>query len=319
VTAGASRPYAKAQALELFLKNSYTYSLEMRRTPDADDPIAMFLFDTRQGHCEYFASAMAVMLRQLGIPSRLVNGFRVGEYNRIAGAWTVRQYHAHSWVEAFFGPYGWVEFDPTPTRLQSPDEGLLSLLSDFSDAMKLWWWEDVIHYDFSKQYDLIGSARTWLDQRQQRVGTSALAAYENLQARIKSAYSETGTEAFRVWKWIWFGLISAALGYLLLIRRRGVIRAASRALRLQWHMLGPAGAVAEFYEDALALLQRHGMKRQRGQTVLEFAESLSPHPAAAPFKELTHLYYGMRFGSSEPAGNPETAKFHLYCMRSAFR
>ena len=98
---------------------SYRYSLELKGRPGSADPLAVFLFESRAGHCEYFATAMAVMLRQTGIPARLVNGFRTGEYNALGDAWVVRQYDAHSWVEAYFKPYGWIEFDPTPAQAQA--------------------------------------------------------------------------------------------------------------------------------------------------------------------------------------------------------
>jgi len=106
VTQNESHPYCKALALERYLKTNYGYSLELRGSPHASDPVAGFLFDVRRGHCEYFASALTLMLRQIGIPARLVNGFRMGEYNRLGESWIVRQYDAHSWVEAYFLPYG---------------------------------------------------------------------------------------------------------------------------------------------------------------------------------------------------------------------
>ena len=87
--------------------------LQLPRT-QVKDPIANFLFERKQGHCEYFASSMAVMLRTLGIPSRVVNGFRSDEFNDITGNYVVRAKDAHSWVEAYFPGYGWQTFDPTP-------------------------------------------------------------------------------------------------------------------------------------------------------------------------------------------------------------
>ena len=80
------------------------------------DPVADFLFNVKAGHCEYFATAMAVMLRTRGVVARVVNGFLPGEYNEAAGAYTVRQSDAHSWVEVYFPETrSWVTFDPTPS------------------------------------------------------------------------------------------------------------------------------------------------------------------------------------------------------------
>ena len=113
VTASATTDYDRAVALERYLQNNFGYTLDLgTRIPS--DPIAYFLFERKRGHCEYFASSMAVMLRTLHIPSRIVNGFRGGEFNDVTGSYIVRARDAHSWVEAYFPGHGWIQFDPTP-------------------------------------------------------------------------------------------------------------------------------------------------------------------------------------------------------------
>src|SRR5262249_23695685 len=112
-TAHTTTAYDKAAALENFLKTKYSYTLDLTGNP-GKDPLAHFLFETRAGHCEYFASAMTVMLRMLGIPAREVNGFLPGEYNDLGGDYIVRASDAHSWVEVYFAGNGWIVFDPTP-------------------------------------------------------------------------------------------------------------------------------------------------------------------------------------------------------------
>jgi len=84
------------------------------------DPLAYFLFTRKQGHCEYFASAMTVMLRTAGIPARLATGFQSGVYNPITDFWLVRASDAHAWVEAWIPGRGWTTFDPTSARSQPP-------------------------------------------------------------------------------------------------------------------------------------------------------------------------------------------------------
>ena len=106
ITASASNDFDKAAALENYLRTRFGYTLQLPQTKEKD-PIANFLFERKQGHCEYFASAMAVMLRTLGIPSRVVNGFRSDEFNDLTGNYVVRAKDAHSWVEAYFPGYGW--------------------------------------------------------------------------------------------------------------------------------------------------------------------------------------------------------------------
>ena len=95
------------------MRARFTYTLNLTGKP-GDDPLAHFLFETRAGHCEYFASAMTIMLRTLGIPTREVNGFLPGEYNDLGGDYIVRASDAHSWVEVYFPGNGWMTFDPTP-------------------------------------------------------------------------------------------------------------------------------------------------------------------------------------------------------------
>jgi transglutaminase-like putative cysteine protease len=111
--AHARNRYDEAKAIESQLQQDYGYSLEMKA--GGVDPLADFLFNVKSGHCEYFSTAMAVMLRTRGIPSRVVNGFLPGEYNDAADAYTVRQSDAHSWVEVYFPEsHSWITFDPTP-------------------------------------------------------------------------------------------------------------------------------------------------------------------------------------------------------------
>ncbi len=119
ITASSSNSYDKALALENYLRTHFAYTLQLSRTVP-HDPLANFLFERREGHCEYFASSMAVMLRTLGIPSRVVNGFRTGEFNDLTSQYVVRASNAHSWVEAYFPNYGWIAFDPTPGRQFPP-------------------------------------------------------------------------------------------------------------------------------------------------------------------------------------------------------
>ena len=113
MTAGAQTPAQKARAIEGHLRQDYGYTLDLLSKP-VDDPLAYFLFVRKKGHCEYFASSMAVMLRTLGIPSRVVTGFQSGVYNPMTGWQVFRASDAHSWVEAWFEGRGWTTFDPTP-------------------------------------------------------------------------------------------------------------------------------------------------------------------------------------------------------------
>src|SRR5213593_2349256 len=171
----ARTPFDKALAIETFLRSRYTYTLNLTGKP-GDDPLAHFLFETRAGHCEYFASAMTIMLRTLGIPAREVNGFLPGEYNDLGGDYIVRASDAHSWVEVYFPGNGWQTFDPTPAAPENT-ASILSRLGQYADWMAIAWREWVIGYDFAHQMVLAQNlqrnsrnwseaTRSWFEQKE---------------------------------------------------------------------------------------------------------------------------------------------------------
>ena len=120
--AGATTPYDQAKAIEgwFLVKNRFTYTLTPRPAPTGVRPLDNFLFTTRKGFCQDFSTAMNVMLRTLGIPSRQMSGFGVGVLDEKTHQWTVNSLDAHSWVEVFFPGYGWIPFEPTPDGTNAP-------------------------------------------------------------------------------------------------------------------------------------------------------------------------------------------------------
>jgi hypothetical protein len=128
--------YDRAEALESFLRSPpFSYSPQVKPTPPGKDPVDYFLFDLKQDFCEYFASAMVVMLREEGIPARLVEGFTTGTFDSTSNAWVVKEQDAHAWVEAYFPGYGWIEFEPTPSQPPFPrQDASLSTGSDSGDG-----------------------------------------------------------------------------------------------------------------------------------------------------------------------------------------
>ncbi len=109
-----SNPYDKSVAILEYLKKTYPYSLNIPAPPKGSDGVDYFLFSQKAGYCDYFASAMAVMLRSAGIPARLVIGFAPGEWDESRQSFIVRDLNYHSWPEVYFPGYGWIEFEPTP-------------------------------------------------------------------------------------------------------------------------------------------------------------------------------------------------------------
>ncbi len=113
----ATNPYAAAVAIEAWLRSSggFTYDEQPPHARGAP-PLVQFVTKTKRGYCQHFAGAMALMLRYLGIPTRVAAGFTSGRYDKKAGTWTVYDRDAHTWVEVWFKGYGWLPFDPTPGR-----------------------------------------------------------------------------------------------------------------------------------------------------------------------------------------------------------
>jgi hypothetical protein len=108
-------PYDRAKAIEAHLR-TLTYALQVPVPPPGRDGVDFFVFDSKTGYCDYFATAMVVMLRSVGVPARVASGYAVGQQDPATGNWLVRDANAHSWVEVYFPRYGWIEFEPSPIR-----------------------------------------------------------------------------------------------------------------------------------------------------------------------------------------------------------
>ncbi len=156
----------RARALESYLRDSgiFTYTLRMDRVDPNLDPVLDFLVNRKEGHCEYYASALALLLRSIDIPTRLVNGFKGGDWNNLTQTMNVRQKHAHSWVEAYLGrdregqPY-WITLDPTPglERDQSVAQvgGIAGTFRPFTDTIRHVWVFYIVGYDGERQNRLL--------------------------------------------------------------------------------------------------------------------------------------------------------------------
>jgi transglutaminase-like putative cysteine protease len=292
VAAQGRTPYDKAVAIESYLRSRYAYTLQLSGKP-GDDPLAHFLFETHAGHCEYFASAMTIMLRTLGVPSREVNGFLPGEFNDLAGDYIVRASDAHSWVEVYFPAIGWMTFDPTPAATEK--FGLLSRLGQYVDWMELSWNEWVINYDFAHQVQM-----AQILQRSTRNWTEA--------ARGWFAKKETGgKEWLRSWMDRRGGITFAlpvAIALLLVLLRYDLLRAAIRKMRLYLQLRAPGGARANpqlasrLYAELLRVLERRGLARRDSQTPLEFALGVGESGLGPAVREFTMIYAQARFGGA---------------------
>ena len=277
--AHARNRYDEAKAIESQLQRDYGYSLEMKAS--GPDPLSDFLFNVKRGHCEYFSTAMAVMLRTRNIPSRVVNGFLPGEYNDAADAYTVRQSDAHSWVEVYFPESrSWVTFDPTPMagRMEPVRTGFVAQVGKYAAALELMWFQYVVGYDKQEQRSLATSLQ------------NRLVDYRRALALMTSAIRKTLSSNTRVIALAGIGLAGAFL----------FVVAANRVRRFGWRrglsirpgeIVAPTSTVL-FYEQLTELLARRGVERDSHLTPLEFAGSLDFQPALA----ITRAYNRVRFG-----------------------
>lgn len=134
ITARADTVYDKARELEIHLRG-YEYNDAIEAPPEGRDPVEYFLYDIQQGYCDYYATSMALMLRSIGVPARVVSGYAEGFYNDETGEYVVTQSDAHTWVEVFFPDFGWIEFEPTAgeSQLNRP-RGAEDLRNPFEDS-----------------------------------------------------------------------------------------------------------------------------------------------------------------------------------------
>jgi len=292
ITAAADTNYDKARALESYLRTHFGYTLQLSRTVP-HDPLANFLFERKQGHCEYFASSMAVMLRTLGIPSRVVNGFRTGEFNDLTSQYVVRASNAHSWVEAYFPNYGWVTFDPTPGA-PIPARTGWSRVSLYADAMASFWREWIVNYDVGHQQSLAVSASSHSRQLLAALRSWWHRHYKRLLAAAHHAGSAITRAPLR-WS-LGAGLVAAMLLFVVnargLLQSLGKLRLASRPER------SPRQAATIWYERMTIRVARRGWRKSPTQTPDEFVSGIEDAGIRARVAEFTRHYESARFNDS---------------------
>ena len=314
----------RARCLErkLALSPQFQYSLAGQdRDPDVD-PIEDFLTKHPRGHCEYFATALTLMLRAVGIPARMVSGYKCDEWNEMGKYYQVRQLHAHTWVEAYLRPKqlprdlihgadywpwnragGWLQLDPTPAAREEKPTWFTPVRHTF-DWLDSAWSNYVVELDCQRQrdaiYQPIAQAATFLWQEL----TSAerwRSLFNSLSVSLYFDHLGRGAKA----------VVLALLGLLLVGLLAGLLWLLGRWLRYVYWGNKPRPAKRqrrrteiEFYRRYEALMARWGLVRTAGQTQREFAQAAAAHLAAREDKTLATLpeliaesFYRVRFGS----------------------
>jgi len=300
LTSAAESPLRKAEALEHHFRTEFGYSLDLPEERHAD-PLAHFLFERREGHCEYFATSMAVMLRAEGIPSRIVNGFAGGVRNPLSGDYLLRSNDAHSWVEAYIPGYGWLQFDPTPPTPPSALGPWVADVQGWWETAQATWAEWVVGYDALQQVEL---AKSFRDAFREAILT-VLGAVDSF-ARAVARTSGFG------WMADWIGLAFWIIPLLAAVAAwfsRGWWKRRRRQRRVAAGR-GDWSDARALYEQALGVLERRGFKRGESQTAEEFERSVSDCPTRDLLSRITAAYNAARFGSNSAAGSGLPALVH---------
>ena len=299
ITEGSTDWLDSARRIERYFQTNYRYSLELP-AERADDPLANFLFERREGHCEYFASSMGVMLRTLGIPSRLVGGFAGGVENPLSGLHIVRSSDAHAWVDAYIPGYGWLEFDPSPKKPTQPANRLTELWM-YWDALQASWIEWVVDYDATRQAEIAMGVQ----ERSQSAVLSVAVGWEQFGKTFLGWFE--GMDAQQA-DWSDWRRALPALGplggtaalLLLAFLLRPLWSAFLRRRRLQ-RGAGREDDIRYFFERALRALERRGMKREAHLTGEEIAGRLDQPVLLSGFRRVLECYNAARFGADRRA------------------
>lgn len=163
VMADAPTTYDKVKTLERFLR-AFDYDEGIAAPPANVDPLEYFLFDIQRGYCDYYASAMAAMLRSQGIPARTASGYAEGTYDPEIGTYLITERDAHTWVEVYFPTYGWIEFEPTageslldrPSGAELQDSGLIPGMDDISLEDEEFLFDDGLDFEDEFPLDITG-------------------------------------------------------------------------------------------------------------------------------------------------------------------
>lgn len=275
---------ATADALVAWIRARCAYSLT--GAPSGRTPVQDFLVRERRGHCEYFASALAVCLRCAGIPARVAAGYMPTRWNAVGGFWTIRRRDAHAWVEAHLPGEGWARFDAVPAADLEPDpyEGFVGFFVGLRDAAERLWSSSVLGFDRGAQADLLAS----------------LAA----AARDALARARGSLRAAPAW-----GVVGGALGALAFAAL--VVRTVRRRRGGAPSRLGGRGRVG-FYRAALAHLEADGWRRRPSESPREILAARGPTlPAGGTdaLREVTEAFERVRYGEREAPSPGEVERW----------
>lgn len=320
----ATRPIkddpSAVRLLETHLRTQYKYSLDAQPVPSDQDATRWFLFERKAGHCEYYASALVLMSRSIGIPARVVTGYIASDFNTVTGQYTVRESNAHAWVEAEIAPNQWRTFDGTPPsdfyNIHVPDPSLLRSLSKMYESIEFLWVKGVVGYDADTRDKLMGGG----------LGDLGLARMgDRLLARVAAGRAKLVSRAAVVAGIVFAGSMFVGI---LILRYQRVLKTLLAAWNRLLHQLG-LGMRRQFKNEQdharvqhaiNRSLRRAGVPRPAWRPLKEHlranqaALSQTPHLAEV-LREATEWLYRDRFAPASQATQPDRLKSLLNALR----
>ncbi|MGC9453457.1 MAG: transglutaminase TgpA family protein [Phycisphaerae bacterium] len=278
------------------LRREYEYTLSLPEIEPGQDALEEFLFRTRRGHCEYFATALAVMCNAVDVRARLAVGFLADERDALTGQYVVRERDAHAWVEVFTPETDWEVFDATPGGVGvQPPEGWGGRLQGFWSSLQFAWYDRVIGFDSEVQKAL--AKRLW--HLAADAGDAISAAFNRLGHSIHSLLAFGYVDRVVV---IFLGVLAGTAGIVLgiLLTRIVLDRLAARRRRADPLLL--AQGRLECIPELLAELEDRGLPRRTDWTLRRRALAAARrfNLSAVTLLGLTEVYYGLRWGGHVP-------------------
>lgn len=286
--------YEKAQAVEAYLSKHYRYSLDIPSGKPAR-PLEEFLFERKTGYCEHYATAMVVLLRNVGVPARLVTGFLATEWNEYGNYYLVRQRDAHAWVEIHLPNSGWVTMDPTPAITELVGDSQWFALSRVMDTVRLRWNRFFVQYNAADQMAVVRGLKEGTAVVRDRAWssfTSLLAPAGDIAGRILSYVLE---ENIRLMSGFLSSVVLGAGLVIWLVQRKPW-----NGWRRHGSVICEHAVITQIYRGALKQVARNGISKPHNATPREFLRVVQQQWVAAggSVATITELYCRGRFGKA---------------------
>lgn len=286
--------YEKAAAIQMYLMRNYRYSLDAPLA-ELDQPLEEFLFARKTGYCEHYATAMAVMLRTIGIPTRLVTGFLTTEWNEYGNYYLVRQQDAHAWVEVYLAHSGWVTLDPTPATGENPSGETSSWysLARMVDSLRLHWNRFFVQYSAADQLTMIRDVKSGSSS----IRTMAIDSFAAIMGPLSAVVGGVTEYLNQVGQWSLAGLVAAVV--------MGVAILLWLVMRQPWAkkyfsvtLTNHDEAIVHLYRRMVRHLAQHGVAPQVSLPPLELTRLTQRiwSEAGTAVGLITEYYCRARFG-----------------------